>query len=124
MRKPRVATRLLLTGAAAATLAGCGHSTTVGPRRTVHVALTEYRVIPQSIQAKPGSLTLEVENDGRLAHTLAISRGGTILGQTPPLQPGAFALLTVSLRPGRYMMSSTLLSDQALGAYGTLSVAR
>jgi hypothetical protein len=124
MREPRVATRLLLTSAVAVTLAGCGHSTSVGPHRTIHVALTEYRVIPQSIQAKPGSLTLEVENDGRLAHTLAISRHGTILGHTPPLQPGAFALLTVSLRPGSYLMSSTLLSDQALGAYGTLTVAK
>jgi hypothetical protein len=88
------------------------------------VALTEYRVIPQSIQSRAGDVTLQVENDGRLAHTLAVSSHGTILGQTPPLQPGASASLSLSLPPGHYLMTSTLFSDQALGEYGTLIVVR
>ena len=43
-------------------------------------------------------------------------------GATKPIPPGQSALLTLSLTPGTYMMSSTLLSDEALGEYGTLTV--
>jgi hypothetical protein len=128
MRGTRAATRPLLVGTAVAaavlTLPGCSHTVSVGATRTIRVALTEYRVIPQSIRSKPGQLTLEVENDGRLAHTLAVSSRGNVLGQTPPLQPGASTSLTLSLRPGSYLMTSTLQSDQALGEYGTLTVVR
>lgn len=124
MRKLWVATRLLAAVALFPALSACGHTTRAGSTRTVSVALTEYRVIPQSIRSTPGQLTLRVQNLGRLAHTLAISRRGNILGQTPPLQPGASTYLTVSLEAGSYLMTSTLLSDQALGEYGTLTVVR
>jgi hypothetical protein len=124
MHKLRAATRLLLTGAAVAALAGCGHTTLVGSSRTLRVALTEYRVSPQSIRSRAGELTLVVENDGRLAHSLAVSSRGTIVGQTQPLQPGTRTYLVLTLTPGSYLMTSTLFSDQALGTYGTLIVAR
>ncbi|HLY50404.1 MAG TPA: cupredoxin domain-containing protein [Solirubrobacteraceae bacterium] len=128
MLRARAVSRLLILGAAslalATTLTACGHTTTVGASRIVRIAVTEYRVVPQSIRARAGRLTLVVENDGRLAHTLAISRHGNILGQTMPLAPGTTAPLTLSLGPGSYLMSSTLFSDQALGLYGTLTVVR
>ena len=124
MPKRRAATRLLAAGAAISALAGCGHAVAVGPSGTIRIALTEYRVIPQSIESKAGQLTLLIENDGRVAHSLAVSRRGNIVGQTPPLQPGASTYLTLTLRPGSYLMTSTLFSDQALGEYGTLSVSR
>jgi hypothetical protein len=128
MSRHRECARLLLTAAAAvaggAGLAACGHTVSPGAGGTVRIALTEYRVIPQSVRSKPGRLTLLIENDGRLAHTLAVSIRGTILGQTPPLQPGASTYLILSLRPGSYLMTSTLFSDQALGEYGTLTVKR
>jgi hypothetical protein len=118
----RVATRLLLLGVGLAGLAGCGQTVTIRADRTVRIALTEYRVIPQSIDSPAGQLTLVVENDGRLAHDLAVSRHGVIIGQTPPLQPGTQTDLVLTLSPGSYQMSSTLFSDQALGTYGTLRV--
>jgi hypothetical protein len=126
MHRTPVATRLLLGGAATIALAvavgGCSHAATVGSNRTLRVALTEYRVIPQSVKSKAGQVTLIVENDGRLTHDLAIWSGGRVITQTPPLLPGAVADLVLSLTPGTYMMASTLFSDQALGAYGTLTV--
>jgi hypothetical protein len=125
MRNLRAATRLHLVGVGlAAFLAGCGHAATVPADRTIRVAVTEYRVIPQSIDSSSGEVVLEVENDGRLTHDLAVSRRGVIVGQTPPIQPGTQAALVVTLSPGSYQMSSTLFSDQALGTYGTLTVRR
>jgi hypothetical protein len=124
MRKLRAALCQLLTAVALAALAGCGHTARVGASRTIRVAVTEYRVIPQSIQAPAGELTLVVENDGRLAHDLALSRHGVIVGQTQPLQPGTRTYLVLTLSPGSYEMTSTLFADQALGTYGTLTVRR
>jgi hypothetical protein len=116
----RVSNRLLLTGAAlsalAGAIAGCGQTV------MLRLALSEYRVTPQSILAEPGQLTLVVANDGRLTHNLAITRGGTVVSQTPPIPPGESMELNVSLGRGSYVMTSTLFSDQALGEYGTLKV--
>lgn len=123
MRRTRLAHRMLLTGTISVALAGCGQAVRVPGDRVLRVALSEYRVVPQSIQARPGQLTLIVQNDGRLTHNLAvISNAGDVLGQTPPIQPGQSADLFVTLGAGSYVISSTLFSDQALGEYGTLKV--
>jgi hypothetical protein len=126
MRRARVAIRLLLAGAASAALvaavSGCGHTVAVGPARTIRLALTEYRVVPQSVLAEPGDLTLIVANDGRLTHNFTITSGDTLVAQTPPIPPGASSELILNLSRGSYVMASTLFSDQALGTYGTLRV--
>jgi hypothetical protein len=110
--------------ASALAAAACGHTRVVGAGRTVDIGLTEYRLIPQDVRAGAGVLTLEVHNYGRLTHNLVVTLDGQQQGATPPLAPGDSAGLTLTLRPGTYLMASTLLSDQALGAYGTLKVTR
>jgi hypothetical protein len=117
---------MLLTGAASATLvagaAGCSHTVAVGAARTLRLGLTEYRVVPQSVLAKAGQLTLIVTNDGRVTHNLAITAAGKLLQETPPIPPGQSSELIVYLGKGSYALGSTLLSDWALGEYGTLNV--
>jgi len=61
-------------------------------------------------------------NYGRLTHNLVLSRGGQTQGSTRALAPGQSGVITVQLTPGTYQMASTILSDQALGAYGTMTV--
>jgi hypothetical protein len=75
---------VLVAGVVLLGAAGCGVTTRVGAGRTLQIALSEYRVIPQDVRAAAGVLTI-------LVH-------------------------------GRYQMASSILSDQALGAYGTLDV--
>jgi hypothetical protein len=110
---------LLLAGC----LAGCGATTRVAAGGTLQVALTEYHVAPQSVRAASGALTIEIHNYGRLSHDLVISSDGIPLASTKPIAPGQSAQLFTTLAAGRYEMSSTILSDQALGAYGTLTIA-
>ena len=86
------------------------------------MALSEYRVAPQSLSARPGTLTILVHNYGRLNHNLVISYDGVAEASTEPIRPGQSAELIATLTPGRYVMASTVLSDQALGAYGSLDV--
>jgi hypothetical protein len=110
--------------AATLLLAGCGNTTRVGVDRTFQVALTEYRVSPQRVRAPSGTLTIFVHNYGRLSHNLVISSDAHADAATEPIPPGQTAELLATLAPGQYLMSSTILSDQALGAYGTLIVTR
>ncbi|HWE11396.1 MAG TPA: cupredoxin domain-containing protein [Solirubrobacteraceae bacterium] len=102
--------------------AGCGATTSAGAGRTLRIALSEYRVIPQDVQAPAGSLTISVHNYGRLSHSLVISRGGVADASTVAIAPGQSTLLEAVLSPGQYQMASSVLSDQALGTYGTLDV--
>lgn len=109
---------------AALALAGCGHVASVrsGPSPTLPVALNEYRVTPQDVRAAAGTMTFVVHNYGRLTHDLVINHDGRRVAATQPLAPGQTTDLVATLSPGQYLMSSTILSDQALGAYGTLHV--
>jgi hypothetical protein len=118
----RPVTKLCLTVALCASVAACGQTHTVGPHHTLLLALTEYRLRPQRVQAGPGQLTILVHNYGRLTHDLSVSRGGHAANATRPIPPGGNARLVLMLRPGQYMMSSTILYDRDLGLYGTLVV--
>lgn len=103
-------------------LAACGNTTVVGGARTLQVALTEYHVAPQSVRARSGTLTIFAHNYGRLSHNLVISLDGRPEASTQPIPPGQTTELIATLTPGRYVIASTILADQALGAYGTLVV--
>jgi Cupredoxin-like domain len=103
---------------------GCSRTTRVASGATLRIALTEYHVRPQSVSASAGPLTIEVHNYGRLSHNLVIALAGHPVFSTKPIPPGQTSELLANLSPGRYVMASTILADQALGAYGTLNVTR
>jgi hypothetical protein len=115
---------ILLALAVASALGGCAHTTNVGSRRRVHITLSEYRITPSTVRAYAGTLTITVRNIGTRTHNLVVSQGTVATAQTPDLMPGATVTITVDLAPGRYMMRSSILSDQALGEWGTLDVVR
>lgn len=104
------------------TVGGCSHVARVGADGSLQITLNEYRVTPQDVQAGSGTLTFVVRNYGRLTHDLVITRDGRQAAATEPLAPGQTTNLVATLSPGQYLMSSTILSDQALGDYGTLKV--
>jgi hypothetical protein len=121
MTRPR-ASKLALLAACSVLITGCAQVQRVGASRTVDIALSEYRLRPDSIRVSSGYLDIHVRNFGRLTHNLVISANGQTAGATGPIWPGHSAELTLSLAPGTYSMASTMLSDEALGAYGTLKV--
>ena len=101
---------------------GCGYTQRVGSDRTLQLVLTEYRLIPQTVQVTAGVLTIRARNVGRLTHNLVISLNGEPTAATKPISPGQTGQLTLYLTPGTYSLASTILPDQALGDYGTLTV--
>ena len=122
MRTKRPSLSLLAAALAVLAVAGCGTTTSVGTGGTLQVALNEYRVTPQDVRAHTGLLTIFVHNYGRLTHDLVLSLDGRIAASTKPIAPGQTEELDAALAPGHYLMASSILSDQALGAYGTLIV--
>jgi hypothetical protein len=122
VRTKRPPLPLLAVALAALALVACGRTTAVGTGRTLQIALSEYRVTPQDVRAQTGLLTIFVHNYGRLTHNLVISLNGRTEAATTPIAPGQTQELDAALAPGHYMMASSILSDQALGAYGTLLV--
>ncbi len=127
---PQVSRRLvrsasaLLVAALLGGLGGCAHTLVVGADRTLHIALSEYRLRPDQVRASSGALTIYVHNYGRLTHNLVVSEGPQQIASTKPLWPGQSAELAISLAPGTYSLVSSMLSDEALGAFGTLKVTR
>jgi hypothetical protein len=109
--------------ALAAAAAGCGggsrHASGGHPLR---LALTEYRLHPQDISVSAGVLTLFIHNYGRLTHDVVVSENGQSVASTKPIPPGQSVELDLSLAPGHYLMRSSILSDEALGQYGSLNV--
>jgi plastocyanin len=91
---------------------------------TVQIALVEYRLNPDRVTARAGTVIVLVRNYGRLTHNLVISSDGHPDGAIRPLPPGGWGQATVALGPGTYQLSSTVQSDQALGLSGTLIVTR
>ncbi|HSO97661.1 MAG TPA: hypothetical protein VLP43_01825 [Solirubrobacteraceae bacterium] len=103
---------------------GCAHPVTAAPGGSIRVSLAEYRLNPASIRTRAGVLTLIATNVGRLTHNLVVSRGGVTQATMKPIGPGQSGQVTVRLAPGTYLVGSTLLSDEALGLYGHVTVSR
>jgi hypothetical protein len=103
-------------------LAGCGRAQVVVRDRTLAIGITEFRLNPQNVRVRAGVLTIVVHNFGRLTHNLVLLYEGQKEASTQPIPPGQVVDLMVTVVKGRYTMASTIMSDQTLGTYGTLTV--
>lgn len=120
---PRPPARAWVLSAVAATvLAGCARTQEVRPDRTVELGVTEYLLRPDEVHASAGPLTLVVHNFGRLTHDLVITQSGQKEASTGTIWPGQTAELAIDLPKGTYTMASTVVLDQPLGTYGTLTI--
>ena len=121
MPRPR-APRWIATAIVATALAGCAHTQDVGRNRTLQVAVTEYLLRPNNVHASAGPLTIIVHNYGRLTHDLVITRDGQRQASTGTIWPGQTSSLAVWLPKGTYTIGSSVVTDQPVGVYGTLTI--
>ena len=120
----RRALLLVLLALAAATLAACGSGQSTARARggRVRVTALDFRYRPQLIRARPGTLTFDLVNRGRLAHTFRLTRKGQIVAKVSSLLPGGHASKSVRVRAGEYRFFCALANHEELGMYGTLVV--
>jgi plastocyanin len=114
-------------------LAGCGGksggSKTVaassggGGGQTIQVKETEYKLTPSSFKiAKPGTVTFNATNAGKLTHALEIEGNGVEqkIGST---SPGSSGKLTVTLsKNGTYQLYCPIDNHRAMGMQATVVV--
>lgn len=131
MRTPRRrSARLWALALPCLLLAGCGSQQPVIVGGSVlRLRLEEYRIVPQSVQVRPGRLKIVAYNAGLIAHNVKVelehrdANGNPIvLGGTATAQPGQEVAAKLSLRAGRYMLADTVGNHVDLGEFGTLVV--
>ena len=125
MRRLLPLTALLLVVAA-----GCGddedtpgRTVTVKSGKEVAVVAKEYSFDPETIVLTGGGkLTVELDNQGTLAHNLRVFDGGTDIGGTPTFAGGEPRTGTVDVEPGEYEILCTVGDHADLGMKGKLEV--
>jgi uncharacterized cupredoxin-like copper-binding protein len=111
-------------------LAGCGAARTARlPGHELDLTLSEYRIAPAAASVPAGRLRIVARNRGILTHNVELERGSldsterTVLATVHTLLPGASeTLVTGPLRPGRYLLVSTIDDQTTLGMSATLIV--
>jgi plastocyanin len=123
----------LLIASLALPIAGCGGDDdggSSGPAKTfakgqpVVVVGDEYSFDPGNITVEGGGgpTTIELKNEGSLAHNVELKRDGDIVGGTPTFQGGETKSGEVNLEPGEYEMLCTVGDHASRGMKGTLTV--
>ena len=92
--------------------------------QTVSVKGSEYKFEPGNVVVRGGggSVRVELENTGSLAHNLRVFRGGSDIGGTPTFTGGEKESGSVELQPGEYEMVCTVGDHADLGMKGKLTV--
>ena len=97
------------------------------PAAAVTVSMKEYIFIPENLEVKRGT-TLDVKNDGQIAHNLTIEnspdpeKAGAKLAATSTFLPGKEEKLTVDLNPGKYSFVCTVPGHRDQGMKGRIAV--
>ncbi len=104
----------------------------------VTVVLTEWKLVPSATSVRAGKVTFRVRNDGAIVHELVVLRtdrrpgalpvkGGKAVetgfkGELSNVAPGKVRSLTLSLKPGKYVLICNLLGHYTAGQYAALRV--
>ncbi len=100
-----------------------GRTVTVEPGKTVTVVADEYSFDPETIVLTGGGkLTVELDNQGVLAHNLRVFDAGTDVGGTPTFVGGDPRPGTVEVGQGQYELVCTVGDHADLGMTGKLTV--
>lgn len=121
---------LSLTALLVLVAAGCGddddtpgRTVTVEAGKAVDVVAKEYSFDPETIVLTGGGkLTVELDNQGTLAHNLRVLDNGKDIGGTPTFAGGEPRTGTVNLKPGEYELLCTVGDHAELGMKGKLEV--
>jgi len=110
--------------------AGCGsdddkpgRTVAIQSGETLTVVADEYSFDPETIVMRGGrELTIELDNQGSLAHNLRVFDGDTDVGGTPTFQGGDPRSGSLRVEPGDYELVCTVGDHEDLGMTGKLRV--
>lgn len=104
----------------------------------VGVVLSEWKLVPSATTLRAGKVTFQVRNGGAIEHEFVVLRTDrhhhalTVKkavavetgrqGEIPKIVPGQQRSLTLSLKPGKYVLLCNLLGHYKAGQYAALRV--
>jgi hypothetical protein len=107
------------------TLAGCDrratYTVTGGPVRLI---VRNLRYDRQNVRVQAGVITFSVTNEGPDPTNFRVRRHQRALASITTLQPGQKGVTRAELKPGTYVMYSSVGRHETLGEYGRLTVTR
>ena len=115
---------VLLTALVAA---GCDRAPTARvDNGIVNLRVRDYRYEPQNVRVRAGLITFKVTNAGLEPTNFRVRREGRKRDRVSisTLRPGGLGSTTARLRPGEYVMHSSVGRHETLGEYGRLTVTR
>jgi uncharacterized cupredoxin-like copper-binding protein len=105
---------------------------------SVSVVLDEWKLVPSLGAVRSGRITFVVRNDGSMTHEFVVLRsdrragglpvrGGKAVeigrrGELPRIAQGASRQLSLSLRPGRYVLICNLMGHYQAGQFAAFRV--
>lgn len=117
----RLASALLI----AAALSGCERADTVVlGSGDVRLAVRDFRYDRQKLSVPAGPVTFTVTNEGPEPTNFRVRRRARDLVSIATLAPGESGTARAELRPGEYVMYSSVGRHEVLGEHGTLIVRR
>ncbi len=137
---PRHPAHLVLVGALALLVGGCGDHLVKVDSSVLRLRIDEFSITPQLVQVHAGRLKINLVNTGILTHNVRVeteqpSKTGSpyVPGCAPATsttgcgtgiaQPGTKVTSEkLTLQPGRYRLVDTIANHADLGDYGTLIV--
>ena len=124
--------KLVLLGAAAAVAVAAGVplalASTTGT--VVNVGEKEFKMSPSTTSVKAGSVTFKIKNKGALDHTFVIIKTSLAASKLPvknekvtlkplkdvgPFKPGKGGTLTLTLKPGKYVLYCNIKAHYSAG---------
>lgn len=104
----------------------------------ITIAMTEFAMEPKDAVAKAGKVTITGPNNGKVVHELVLLRTdadpamlpmmgndvdeSTAVGEIADVEPGATKSMTLTLKPGKYVMVCALPGHYQSGMFGTVTV--
>lgn len=143
VRAPRGRTRLLIGSVALAlTLAGCGGSGKTDRGAVIGITERDFHIATTTMHVAAGAVTLRIHNAGPDEHELIVaparsdglplradgftvdeeSIASTEPGSVEPQQPDHTELLSVHLKPGRYVLFCNMEGHYMAGMHTVLVV--
>ena len=75
----------------------------------------------KQLSAKAGTVTITMTNMSPLEHNVTVAEGSKVLGATPTFKGGSM-MLTLKLKPGKYVFYCSVPGHRQAGMEGTLNV--
>ncbi len=93
-----------------------------GPAQaTIHMGLKDFKLAPDKVRGKAGTITFVLENEGRYTHDFRVEGNG-VDARAPRVGQGRTRKWKVTVKPGTYKISCPISNHAKRGMTGTLEV--